>query len=108
MSETLHIGDRVLFYDEDKQPLAATVAHIFDSTPAAHTDRPTCNLAIIQRDGRVGRRISVEPAYHDGTRWHLLEKWALRGEVPDDEWNYLPPPANAKPHMPGMTDHISL
>lgn len=84
------MGDVVIYFDDDKQPHAAIVAHVLE-TLSHRTERFICNLAIYKGDGRMAARKHVEPAYSDGEKWILVNKWAHRKEVPDDEWNYLPP-----------------
>ena len=105
------IGDPVLYYDENRQPHAAIIAHIHD-TYLDNTDRKICNLAMFKRDGRVANRVSVSPAFHDGEKWRLLNRWACRNEIPEGEWNYLPqPPISHKRSLstgPGCGNSVDI
>lgn len=99
------LGDIVYYFNEDKQPFAAMVAHVHEDRTDKVTGRPVCNLAIIKRDGRIAARVEVEPAYDDGDKWRLIEKWAWPDEVPEDEYNYLPPPAMRRRKV-GAGEHL--
>lgn len=90
LSDPPTLGRAVIYFDDSRQPHAAIVAHVHDNE-SRHIARPSCNLATFRRNGQVVARISVEPAYDDGERWHLLNKWAYPDEVPDEAWNHLPP-----------------
>jgi hypothetical protein len=90
VSDYPRLGDIVYYFDEDKQPHAAIVAHIWDDRTDAVTERPVCNLAIFKHDGRIAARVEVEPAYDNGERWVLINKWP--DEVPPEQYNYRPAP----------------
>jgi hypothetical protein len=86
---SLFFGKQVIYFDENKQPHAAFVAYMHaDLSP--YIERPVCNLTILEHDGRVARRKDIGPAYHDGEIWHLIEKWAFVGEIPEDEYIHNP------------------
>lgn len=93
--QSVKLGDIVYFYDEDRQPHSAIVAHVHKDR-IKQGDRPVCNLAMFKRDGRVANRPNVEPAYNNGEKWVLLNKWSWPDEVPEDEWSYLPAPVMRK------------
>ncbi len=78
------LGDIVYYIDEDRAPVAAIIAYV-DQEPSAYCKRPVCNLTIFNHDGRTHARRRVEPAYHDGFRWMLLNKWAKIGEIDESE-----------------------
>ncbi len=99
------LGDIVYYFNEDKQPFAALVAHVHEDKIDSGTGRPVCNLAIFKRDGRTAGRIEVEPAYDDGDKWRLIEKWAWPEEVPADQFNFLPPPPFRRRKV-GAGEHI--
>lgn len=80
----LHIGLPVVYFDDDKEPHAAIVARIlFDGGTRAGA-RPRIALTWLGFDARWKAALIVEPAYHDGVQWILLQKWAFQGEVNDD------------------------
>lgn len=90
-SDIPKLGEMVYYYDEDKQPLPGLIAYLYP-TITSPSGRPTCNITIIRRDANFAPRIKVEPAYHNGERWILINKWSFPDEVPEDEYNYLPIP----------------
>jgi len=94
MSETdiPRLGDIVYYFDENKIPNAAIVAHVHSEKTDKITGRPVCNLAIFKRDGRIAPRVEVEPAYDDGNNWRLINKWAWPEEVPVEQYQHLPLP----------------
>ena len=91
---TPRLCDFVYYFDEDKQPHAAIVAHVHDKLSLPANGRPICNLTMFKRDGKIANRLHVEPAYFNDTTqvWVLMNKWAWPDEVPDSAFNHLPPP----------------
>lgn len=73
-------GRFVVYFDEDKQPYVAVVAWVHDKL-SRQIDRPICNLATFGHDGYHGKKVNVEPAYHNGERWIIINKWAWPNEV---------------------------
>lgn len=83
------LGEICYYYDENKHPHAAIVAHIH--ARITH-DRPVLNLAVFNHEGKVANRQNIEPAHHNGTIWVMMNKWSWPDEIPTDEWSHLPPP----------------
>lgn len=83
--------DMVIYFDENRYPNIGWVAYVFKDIHGP-SGRPRCNLAIVKPDGRFAQRVYVEPAYHNGVRWKLINKWAFKGEVPEEEWAHVKVP----------------
>lgn len=98
------LGDIVYFYDENKFAFAAIVAFVHDRVHGK-TDRPLVNLTIFKHDGRVRAQTEVEPAYDDGEKWRLIEKWSWPDEIPTDEFKGTPSPGT-RCRQVGITDPI--
>lgn len=84
-----NLADAVIFYDDEKQPNCAFIVHVWPRL-SRHIDLPICNLISFTHIGRIGSRQHVEPAYKAANgKWIIINKWAYKGVVPDEEWNYI-------------------
>jgi len=84
-SEEIRIGTQVVYTDDGARPHLAFIVWIFPKI-SPFIDRPICNLATFDHSGYVSRQREIGPAYHDGARWHIIDKWSLPGELPEDEF----------------------
>lgn len=85
-SELLIVGDMVYYFDEDRTVHAAFVCYVHPRFSQG-IERPICNLASFNARCYLKLKQSIEPAYHNGDRWILINKWAYRGEIPEEEFN---------------------
>lgn len=85
LPKDVNIADTVIYVDEDRIPRPAIVTKLFKDKSSS-IDRTICNLTIFNDKGYPHPRQRVEPAYHDGERWHVINKWAFRSELPEDEF----------------------
>lgn len=100
------LGDIVHFFNEDKRPFVAIVCFVHHDRIDSGTGRPVCNLAIFKHDGRNRAQVEVEPAYDDGDKWRLIEKWAWPGEVPKDQYNHGEPDPKMRIRKVGQGEHL--
>lgn len=81
-----YLGKQIIFWDEDGQPHTGVIS-LPKLNFSPNTPRPYCNIVIFAHWRRVFNYYEVAPAYKDESdKWHILNRWAFPGEVPDDEW----------------------
>lgn len=87
MSQYQALGQQVLWFDENRFPHVALIAYIPPANiNVDYSDLQPCNLHIITPRGRVSFRENVKPAYHDGIRWRIINRFAPHGTVPREEY----------------------
>lgn len=104
-SDIPQLGDLVYFYDEDRRVYAAHIAYCFEKFGKG-IERPICNLVMTKHDGGLARRLQIEPAYHDGSKWRMINKYSWPDEIPKDDCNWTPM-EGMKRSSPGHAETLS-
>ena len=86
----IQLADNVIYIDENLEPYAAMVTHVFpDRGDGNGEGSPVCNLAIFGTrgaGGSTGRRLIKRVEFDTQLqRWRLINRYALKGEVPKEE-----------------------
>lgn len=86
--QIIPLGTPVLFITDNRIAHHGIVCATDYSKCVMPEDRPIVNLCVFSNRGYAMAKERVEPAKFNGIRWIILRKYALPGEVPEEEFEW--------------------